>query len=59
MGVKIYQRKGTILIWLVKKKLVLELRLPIYIWRTQLKKEVKENEKEERKEKESRRTKRT
>lgn len=34
MTVKITQGKGIISIWFVNKYLVIELRLPIYVWRT-------------------------
>ena len=45
---KIIRRKGTLIFWLVKEKIVIELRLPILIWRTNENSKI-EKRKEEKK----------
>jgi len=36
--VPIYYRNGSVIFWIVQKRFVVELRLPLFIWRTNSKK---------------------
>ena len=38
--VPIYYRNGSVIFWIVEKRFVVELRLPLFIWRTNGKKKV-------------------
>jgi len=35
--IPVYYRDGTLIFWLIEKKCVVEIRLPVFVWRTQRK----------------------